>query len=139
MKKIIVSVLSIMLLTACSKERSEYQELLEAQFSKDRDVIDYHLDVGDMAACVTDQVADDIPGFPGSPIYASYFEAYQLLLRPENSADIPDRMEKAAEIFGSKKATNKARLDVTSHILFCMSQVREKQERSDNLFNFGDE
>ncbi|HFD11264.1 MAG TPA: hypothetical protein ENJ32_02170 [Crenotrichaceae bacterium] len=139
MKKTIVLFLMILLMTACSKERSEYEELLVEQFSKDQDVIDYHLDPEDMAACVTDQVADDIPGFPGSPVYADYFNGYKLLLRPEKPADIPKRMEKANEIFGSKQATSKARLGVTNHILFCMPQVREKNERSENLFKFGDD
>ncbi|MCH9697856.1 MAG: hypothetical protein K0U68_07130 [Gammaproteobacteria bacterium] len=139
MKKIIVLFSTVLLFTACSKERSEYEELLVEQFSKDQDVIDYKLDPEDMASCVADQIADDVPGFSGSPVYENYFKGYKLLLRPEDSSKIPERTEQAIELFGSKQATYKARLNLTNHTLFCMPQVREKQERSDNMFKFGND
>ncbi|MEE9412125.1 MAG: hypothetical protein V3V22_03635 [Methylococcales bacterium] len=126
-----------LLLVACSKEGSEYEELLAKEFAKDQDVIDYKLDPEDMANCVVDQISGDIPGFSGSPIYENYFKGYKLLLRPDDSSEIAERMEKAEEIFGSKKAANKARLDVINHILYCMPQVKEKNRGG--LFNFGDD
>jgi hypothetical protein len=135
MKKIIVLFSIILLLVACSKEGSEYEALLMEEFSKDQDVIDYNLDVEDMAGCVVDQISSDIPGFSGSPIYETYFKGYKLLLRPKDPSEIPERMKQAEEIFGSKKAANKARLDVINHVLFCMPQVREKNSRG--MFDFG--
>ncbi len=139
MKKIIVLISTILLLAGCSKERAEYEELLLERFSKDQDVIDYKLDPEDLTNCVVDQVAGDIPGFSGSPVYESYFRGYKLLLRPKDPTEIPERMREAEEIFGSKLAMSKARLQITNHTMFCMPQVREKKERSENMFKFGDD
>jgi hypothetical protein len=139
MKKIIMLLSTLLLFAACSKERSEYEVLLVEQFSKDQDVKDYKLDPEDMASCVADQISDDIPGFSGSPIFENYFKGYKLLLRPENPSEIPERMKQAEEIFGSRKATSQARLEVTNHTLFCMPQVSEKNNPTESMFGFGDD
>jgi hypothetical protein len=135
MKQTITLVLIALFLVACSKEGSEYEALLVERFSKDQDVIDYNLDVDDLANCVVDQISDDIPGFSGSPVYENYFKGYKLLLRPDDVKKIPERMKQAEEIFGSKKEANSARLGVTNHVLYCMPQVREKNRRG--WFDFG--
>jgi hypothetical protein len=137
MKKIIVLLSVALLLVACGKEQSEYEELLAKEFSKDQDVIDYKLDPETLAECVSDQIAGDVPAFSGSPAFESHFKGYKLFLRPEDPSEIPKRMKQTEDIFGSKKEANNARMQVISHTMFCLPQVREKQERSDKLFSFG--
>ncbi len=137
MKKIIVLLSVAILLVACGKEQSEYEELLAKEFSKDQDVIDYKLDPEVLAECVSDQLAGDTPAFTGSPVFENYYKGYKLFLRPEHPSEIPKRIKQAEEIFGTKQATNEARLKVTSHTLYCLPQVREKQDRSEKLFSFG--
>ena len=137
MNKIFILLFTALLLVACGKEQSEYEELLAKEFITDQDVIDYKLDPETLAECVSDQIAGDVPAFSGSPVFESQFKGYKLFLRPEDPSEIPKRIKQTEEIFGSKKEANKARLQVTSHTMFCLPQVREKQERREKLFSFG--
>ncbi|MCH9699160.1 MAG: hypothetical protein K0U68_13750 [Gammaproteobacteria bacterium] len=137
MKIRLVLILLTLVITGCSKERSEYEDLLVTQFSQDQEIADYKLDPEDMADCVTDKMSEDVPGFPGSPVYEDFFKGYKLLLRPEDPREIPERIAKAVEYMGTKQKVNKARVNLTNHTLFCMPQVQEKQYQAENRFKFG--
>ena len=93
MKNIIVLLSVALLLVACGKEQSEYEELLAKELSKDQDVLDYKLDPETLAECVSDQIAGDVPAFSGSPVFESQFKGYKLFLRPEDPSEIPKRIE----------------------------------------------
>lgn len=124
MKKSLILLALLIPLSGCASEaRQEYERVLAAKLAKDPDLKDYNLDPNEVAACVTDRVAAELPGFPGSPAREPYWRAHILFQEAKNPLEARQAIEKAAEVFGSKREASRAAFGVTSHIMVCIGEL----------------
>lgn len=129
MKKIIVLLFAALCLTACPgrQEQMNLKEALNAKLQDDPDLKDYKINPSEITDCVVDSIADSLPGLPGDPRHARYFQAYAKFLSVKSETDIENAMKEFKDLFGSEKAARTAAVGVTDHIMTCMGVAISKR------------
>jgi hypothetical protein len=125
MKKLFSAFCVALLLFGCSKGKDELEVALVAKFKDDQDLKDYHLDPKNIADCVIEQIADALPGFPGDPRRNRFFEAHAHFINASNPGDAEKAVTDYQELFGSADKAREAAMNITTHIMTCMSIAME--------------
>lgn len=127
MKKIMTLLLT-MLLTACGggQEQLSLQDALTNKFKDDPDLKDYKIEPSEVAECVANSIADSMPGFPGDPRRAQYYEAYTRFVTVESPSAADSAVRQYQELFGGITQAREAANSITDHIMNCMGVAVEK-------------
>jgi hypothetical protein len=73
-------------------------------------------------------IADSIPGIPGDPKRARYFEAYTKFVTISSPEDARKAREDYKDLFGgSIKDANAAAMSITDHVMSCMGIAIEQR------------
>ncbi|WP_045224723.1 hypothetical protein [Methyloterricola oryzae] len=128
MKKIIIAVLTSTLLGACSggPEQVSLKEALVAKLKDDSDLKDYKIEPAEVADCVVKAITDSLPGFPGDPKRAKYYEAYAKFVAVKSPTDAENATNEYKDLFGSVIQAREAAVGVTDHIMGCMGIAIEQ-------------
>ena len=129
MKKTIVLLLAAFCLTACPgrQEQTNLKDALNAKLQDDSDLKDYKINPAEITDCVVDAIGDSLPGLPGDPRHARYFQAYAKFLSVKSETDIDNAMKEFKDLFGSEKEARTAAVGITDHIMTCMGMAIAKR------------
>jgi len=122
MKKILVSLLVAMVLTACqqTQEQLDLKAALVNKLKDDSDLKDYKIDPKDLAECVFNEIAENAPGIPGDVKRNRYFEAFTKFITVSSPSDAEKAVKDYQDLFGGVHETHQAATSVTDHIMSCM-------------------
>ena len=125
MKKLIVLLFAALFLTACPsrQEQTNLKDALNAKLQDDQDLKDYKINPADITDCVVDAIGSSLPGLPGDPRHARYYQAYAKFLSVKSETEVESAMKEFKDLFGSEKAARTAAVSVTDHIMTCMGDA----------------
>lgn len=128
MKKIIMAALTAAMLSACSAgpEQVSLKEALVSKLKDDPDLKDYKIEPAEVADCVVKAITDSLPGFPGDPKRAKFYEAYAKFVAVKSPGDAESATNEYKDLFGSVIQAREAAVSVTDHIMGCMGIAIEQ-------------
>lgn len=128
MKKIMIAAMIAALLSACSggPEQVSLKEALVAKLKDDSDLKDYNIEAAEVADCVVKAITDGLPGFPGDPKRAKFYEAYAKFVAVRSPNDAEKAINEYKDLFGSVIQAREAAVSVTDHIMGCMGIAIEQ-------------
>lgn len=128
MKKPIFVILAAALLGACggSPEQVSLKDALVEKLKDDSDLKDYKINPAEVADCVVKTITDGLPGFPGDPRRARYFEAYSKFVAVKSPSDAEKAVDEYKDLFGSVIQAREAAVSVTDHIMGCLGIAIEQ-------------
>ncbi len=126
MKKIILLTLLATALSGCA-DRDQYEQAILIDIDKDQDIKDYKLGVEDMASCIVEQSAKNMPGmFPLDPDRMMAYRNYAKMLTLKESEDPQKTLEELKVSFGSAKAMSDAHNNYTQSVMSCVETLVQK-------------
>ncbi|MCF7988514.1 MAG: hypothetical protein K9L60_13245 [Methylovulum sp.] len=134
MKKKLLIALSLLLISACADKEQYQQAVLEQiqkdqQLQKDQKIKDYDMPPEDLAACVVDTSAKNMPGiFAFDPTRLTAYRSYTKMLTLAKSADPKKTLDELRTEFGSAKALAEANSNFTESMLECYSAIVSSTE-----------
>lgn len=129
MKKLIVILLSVMFLTACTEEKQHYEQAVLKQMQVDPDIKDYNLDPQVMTECVVDMTSRKMPGIVSfDPRRGPYYLGYSKLISVTKAADPQEELKQIREFFGSSEEIRKALNNYSDSVMQCITALVSKSE-----------
>lgn len=123
MKKIVLIVLSLSMLTACS-EKSEYEQAVLEDMKQEKDVKDYNLSPETMTRCIVDLTSNNMPGVVVfDPKRRAAYRNYKKMLTLTKVDDPQQVLKELREDFGSPKALADARSNYTESMMNCLTSL----------------
>lgn len=130
MKKI-TGICLLLLLTACTEHKAEFENAVYSQMESDQDIKDYNIDPDTMARCVIDLTSKKMPGVISfDPQKDPYYENYAKLILIKESEDPKKTLQELQAFFGSAGEMRKAVGNYSESIMECMTNLVNKTERS---------
>ncbi len=127
-KKLLISLASLMLLSACA-DKNHFEEVVLEEMKKEQDVKDYNIEPEKMADCVTDTTYSRMPGFfPFDPDRLAAYRNYAKMLTLAKSSDPKKTLEELRSEFGSPQELAKAHSVYTESIMDCYSAINQQGE-----------
>jgi len=134
MKKKLLLVLCVLLLTACA-DKNQYEQAILVQMQQEQDVKDYKIPPEDMVKCVVAQTSEKMPGiFAFDPTRLTAYKNYAKMLSlttpkdPKSTVDQKAVMEQLRTDFGSPQALSEAHSNYTESVVECYSVMISKSE-----------
>jgi len=121
MKKILIYVLILSGLTACSQKK-EYEQAVLEEMQKDKDIIDYKIIPEKITDCVVTTSSQNMPGMiPFDPERLTAYKNYTKMLKLHDSPDPKKILEELRTDFGSAKDLAEAHANYTESVVNCVS------------------
>ncbi|WP_020562348.1 hypothetical protein [Methylosarcina fibrata] len=131
MKKRILMILSLLLLTACA-DKEQYEKAVLEQVKKEQEgegAKSYKIDQERMTRCVVDSTSKNMPGaFPFDPDRLTAYRNYTKMLTLTQSKDPKKTMEELQKDFGSPKALSDAHNNFADSMMNCYSAMEIETE-----------
>lgn len=131
MKKRILLILSILLVTACA-DKEQYEKAVLEQVKQEQGgegAKSYKIDQERMAQCVVDSTSKKMPGFfPFDPDRLTAYRNYTKMLTLTQSKDPKKTMEELQKDFGSPKALSEAHSNFADSMMDCYSAMEIETE-----------
>ena len=129
MKKVLILIAALMMV-GCA-EKAEYEQAVQLQVEKDKDIKDYNIDPKVMVDCVVQTSSKNMPGlFPIDPERMKAYKNYSKMLRLNESEDPKKIMNELREAFGSPKALADAHANYAESVMECISGVVTNEEEN---------
>ena len=132
MKKIIVLIGLVGLITGCA-EKEEYENSVLEQMKIDRDISDYKISPENMTECVVETSSKKMPGLVAiDPTRKMAYKNYTKMLKLNQSQDPKKTLEELRVDFGSAKELAAAHANYSESIVECMSGLVTSSEETVN-------
>lgn len=131
MKKRILVILSVLMVTACA-DKQQYEQAVLDEVKKEQEgegTKAYKFDQERMARCVVDTTSKHMPGaFPLDPARMTAYRNYTKMLTLSQSKDPKKTMEELQKDFGSPKALSEAHSNFADAMMNCYSAMSIETE-----------
>ncbi|WP_347988321.1 hypothetical protein [Methylomonas sp. AM2-LC] len=128
MKKILIYI-TLLILVGCA-EKQEYEQAVVEQMKQEKDIKDYKIEPEEMAKCVVQTTANNMPGlFTADPTRLNAYKNYTKMLKLNSSSDPKKTLEELRTDFGDAKKLADAHANYTESVLNCMSGLVTSDEK----------
>jgi hypothetical protein len=129
MKKILV-ILIVMLMFGCA-EKTEYEQAVLEEVTREKDIKDYKIQPEKMVECVVATSSKDMPGLiPIDPQRRQAYVNYTKMLKLNTSGDPKKTLEDLRNDFGSPKALAEAHANYAESVVECLSGLVTGEEEN---------